>query len=141
MRLLLYSFIISFIWGISPIFYKLLLNNIDMKLFFIINNLIFAFCVIAYMIYYWEHCSIEIKTINSYDILKIILFTIILSFIPTIIYYNLINKHELYMVTALISASPVFTISLSYFLLNENVSKYGVIGLVLICIGIICLTY
>jgi transporter family protein len=139
MKLLLYSFILAVILGISPIIIKLFLNKIDMKLFFILNNIIFGIFIFMYMIYYWENFTSEFKTITIHDTFKIVLYTLVLSFIPTIIYYNLLDRHDLYIVTALISGAPIFTIGLSYMLLNEQITKYSAIGLVCICVGIILL--
>lgn len=139
MELLFYSFIIAFIGGISPIVFKRLLNKIGMKLFFILNSLLFALCVIMYTLYYWEEFTTDIQTITKYDTLNVIMYTFILSFIPTIIYYNLIEKHDVHIVTAFISASPIITISLSYMLLNKKASNESVMGLILISLGIICL--
>ncbi len=92
-----------------------------------------------YMIYYWDNFTSEFKTITIHDTFKIVLYTLVLSFIPTIIYYNLLDRHDLYIVTALISGAPIFTIGLSYMLLNEQITKYSAIGLVCICVGIILL--
>lgn len=139
MELLLYSFILSIILGTSPIVLKLFLNKIDVKFFFIMNNILFAICVFMYTIFYWEQFTSELKTISTNEILTIVLYTFSLSFIPTIIYYNLLEKHELYIVTALISGAPIFTIGLSYMLLNEKITKYSTYGLIFICIGIILL--
>jgi drug/metabolite transporter (DMT)-like permease len=74
------------------------------------------------------------------DTLTIGAIAIILSFIPNIIYYNLINDHDSYVVTALVNSAPVFTVGLSYLLLKENITKYGMLGVVLIIVGVFCLS-
>lgn len=140
MDLLFYSLIVSLFWGISPVFYKMIMNKVDTKLTFIINNIFFTLGVIAYTIYYWDQIKSDVKSISMRDTLAIGAIAIILSFIPNVIYYHLMNEHDSYIVSALVNSAPIFTVGLSYLLLKENITKYGMLGVVLIIIGVICLS-
>ena len=140
MNLIFYSLIVSLFWGISPVFYKMIMSKVDTKLTFIINNLFFTLGVLGYTIYYWDQIKTDVQNISMRDTLAIGAIAIILSFIPNIIYYNLINDHDSYVVSALVNSAPIFTVGLSYLLLKENVSKYGILGVVLIIVGVCCLS-
>ena len=136
MNLLLYSFIISLFWGISPILYKIVLNKIDIKTTFIINNIFFTLGVISYTIYYWNEFSTDIKSISIKDTLSIGAISLLLSFIPNIIYYNLLKDHDSSVVSALINSSPIFTVAISYLFLGNKISNYNILGIILIVCGI-----
>jgi uncharacterized membrane protein len=140
MNLIFYSLIVSLFWGISPVFYKMIMSKVDTKLTFIINNLFFTLGVLGYTFYYWDQIKVDVQNISMRDTLTIGAIAIVLSFIPNIIYYNLINDHDSYVVTALVNSAPVFTVGLSYLLLKENITKYGMLGVVLIIVGVFCLS-
>ena len=64
-----------------------------------------------------------------------------MSFIPNILYFYLLKEHDSYVVSALVNSAPVFTVLISYFLLKEKLTKYGIIGIILIVGGIVCLSF
>ncbi len=132
--------IVSLFWGMSPVFYKMVMNKVDNKVTFIINNIFFTLGVIGYTLYYWDQIKSEIQNISMRDTLTIGVLSILLSFVPNIIYYNLINNHDSYIVSALVNSAPIFTVGLSYWLLQENVTKYGMLGVILIIVGVYCLS-
>jgi len=140
MELIFYSLIVSLFWGISPVFYKMIMNKVDTKVTFIINNLFFTLGVIVYTIYNWDQIKSDIKLISMHDTMAIGVMAIVLSFIPNLIYYHLMNEHDSYIVSALVNSAPVFTVGLSYLLLKENITKYGMLGVVLIIVGVIFLS-
>ena len=141
MNLLFYSMIVSLFWGISPVLYKMMMTKMDTKITFIINNIFFALAVIGYTIYYWDDIKTDITTTSLRDIISVGAISIILSFIPNVIYYNLLNHHDSYIVSALVNSAPIFTVGISYLLLKENVTKYGILGVILIIIGVACLSF
>lgn len=141
MNLIFYSLIVSLFWGISPVFYKMIMSKVDTKLTFIINNIFFTLGVFVYTYYYWDQIKVDAQNISMRDTLAIGAIAIVLSFIPNIIYYNLINDHDSYIVSALVNSAPIFTVAVSYLLLKENITKYGMLGVVLIIIGVCCLSF
>lgn len=141
MNLLFYSMIVSLFWGISPVLYKMMMTKMDTKITFIINNIFFTLAVIGYTIYYWDDVKTDIKTISVHDTIAVGAISIILSFIPNVIYYNLLNQHDSHIVSALVNSAPIFTVGISYLLLRENVTKYGILGVILIIFGVACLSF
>ncbi len=140
MNLFLYSAIVSFCWGLSPVLYKLLMTKMDIKVTFVINSLFFTLAVIAYTIYYWNDIKSNLKTTSVRDIALLGGISVILSFIPNIIYFNLLNQYDSYVVTALVNTAPIFTVGMSYLILKERVTKYDILGVVLIIIGVFFLS-
>lgn len=141
MNLLLYSMIVALLWGISPILLKSVMNKIDIKLVFILNSLFFIIGVIGYTIYYWNDIKISSKMISVNDIFLLALAAIVFSFIGNVIYFNLLNNYDSYIVLALVSSSPIFTLFISYVVYQENITTTTIVGILLVIIGIACLSY
>ena len=140
MNLFLYSTIVSLCWGLSPVLYKLLMNNVDIKVTFVINSLFFTLAVICYTIYYWNDIKSNLQTTSVWDICFLGLISVVLSFIPNIIYFNLLNQYDSYVVNALVSTSPIFTVGMAYLILKERVTKYDILGVILIITGVFFLS-
>ena len=140
MNLFLYSTIVSLCWGLSPVLYKLLMNNVDIKVTFVINSLFFTLAVICYTIYYWNDIKSNLQTTSVSDICFLGLISVVLSFIPNIIYFNLLNQYDSYVVNALVSTSPFFTLGMAYLILRESITKYDILGVILIITGVFFLS-
>jgi len=137
MNLILSTLIISFLWGMSPIAYKKVLTNVDNKLVFILNSFFYTLCIILYTIYYWSSIKEEYSKIKTNDIYIVAIISIIMSFIPNIIYFYLLKHYDSSIVTILVSSSPIFTIAISYFIFLEKKTRNEMIGVSLIILGII----
>jgi drug/metabolite transporter (DMT)-like permease len=141
MNLLIFSMVISILWGIQPILYKMLLNKTDLKLFFVTVNYTLLIGVIIYTIYYWKDINDAYQKINVSELYKIGLIALISSFIPNLIYYNLLNYHQSHLVSALSSCGPIFTVLISFFILKENINKMDLFAVSFIIAGIFLLSY
>jgi len=71
MDLIFYSLIVSLFWGISPVFYKMIMSKVDFKLTFVINSLFFTLGVLGYTWYHWDQMKADIKNISTRDTLAI----------------------------------------------------------------------
>ena len=69
----------------------MIMSKVDTKITFILNNIFFTIGVIGYTWYYWDQIKTDIKTISIRDTLAIGTIAILFSFIPNVIYYNLIK--------------------------------------------------
>lgn len=141
MNLILLTLIISVLWGISPIAFKKVLVNIDNKLIFILNSFFYTLCVILYTIYYWSSIKEEYSKIKTNDIYIVAIISIFMSFIPNIIYFYLLKHYDSSIVTILVSSSPIFTVAISYFIFSEKKTRNEIIGIGLILLGIIFISF
>jgi len=132
---------IALLWGVSPIAHKTMIGKIDTKMVFILNSMFYTLCIIGYTIYYWKHLKTEVPKLTSKDIYTVGGISIIMSFIPNILYFYLLKHHDSYLVSALVNSAPIFTVLVSYFLLKNPISNYGIFGVILIIGGIICLSF
>lgn len=79
--------------------------------------------------------------ISVNDIFLLALAAIVFSFIGNVIYFNLLNNYDSYIVLALVSSSPIFTLFISYVVYKENITTTTIVGILLVIIGIVCLAY
>ena len=133
------SFIIAFIWGISPVLFKFILQkNMPSYVIILIQASVYLFSSIIYIfvyknneIYYDLH-----KNINYIPFLIIISFFSV--YVANVLYiYGLENKANVNMMSIIVSLAPAITIIFSYFILYEIISFKELIGFLLIFIGLI----
>lgn len=140
MNLLFYSMFVALLWGVSPIAHKTMIGKMDTKMVFVLNSAFYTLCIIGYTVYYWNHFKEQAPKIESKNLYYLGAISIAMSFLPNILYFYLLKHHDSYVVSALVNSAPIFTVLVSYFILNEKISKYGLMGIMLIIGGIICLS-
>jgi drug/metabolite transporter (DMT)-like permease len=84
--------------------------NVDTKIVFIINSFFYTCCIIIYTIYYWYHIKEHFIKLKNSDIYKIALISVILSFIPNLIYFYLLKNYNASIVPTLVNSAPFFTV-------------------------------
>ena len=135
--LILLPLFIAFLYGMEPFIYKHLLQNISKQSIILWTSFINLFFSAIYAYYYRN----EIKKDNiSLKILIILSALVILTiFITDVIYYHIIEKNSVSVPVVLIYTAPMFTLLLGMLFLNENISKYEVLGIIFVIIGILIL--
>lgn len=142
MNALFLTFIVALLWGISPIIVKHgLNNNINVNTIFFINTLIYIICGGTYALLYKNDIQDDLTISNSYILLLLTINAFFAIFVANTMYYLLIQKNNTAIVTALAYSSPVFTVILSYFLLKEKLNVETFIGICLVYIGILIISF
>jgi drug/metabolite transporter (DMT)-like permease len=130
---------IAFIFGVSPIIHKYIFNTVPSmtpQLLFIFGGITYFLFTIVYALYERQPILDNIKTIPLSTIV-IFLVGSSMSFFANYLYFNIISKNASYLVSSLIFISPLFTLALSYLLLNEQITLMSVIGVLFIVSGVI----
>lgn len=138
---LILALFIAFLWGMSPIIHKVALHKISPPTALVISSIFYMSCVVVYAMIYKDTI---IKDVHALDvrIMCMLAFTsIVCGFLSNIIYFGIIKKYESHIVSALIYACPIFTLIFASLFLRERISRFGVIGVVLITLGVICLAF
>jgi len=52
-----------------------------------------------------------------------------------------LKDNHSHIISALDSSAPFFTLLIAYFLLNEKVNVFGILGTILIVLGVVCISY
>uniref|UniRef100_A0A6C0J0B7 EamA domain-containing protein n=1 Tax=viral metagenome TaxID=1070528 RepID=A0A6C0J0B7_9ZZZZ len=137
--ILFITLFIAFLWGIQPICHRYLEKDIDFMSLFIITWIFSTIIII--IIYIWHYDKVYSTFINIKNkdiyIIIIIAFTIIIS---KYLYFNIIYNYNITIFSSICYSSPLFTLILAYFLLNENINLQQIIGIILILFGSLLLT-
>lgn len=134
---ILLGLLIAIVWGLAPVLQKQVLNNISPITIMLLINIIITVCVIIFSLFYKNQIQTDLQNI-SYKNLQIILFVgIICSFIPGIIYYNILDKWDSSRVVITTSLYPIFTLVFANLILNESIPRELYIIALLISIVII----
>lgn len=141
MNVLFFTFIVALLWGISPIVVKYGMNkNINVNTFFFINTLIYVICGGLYSLVYKTDIEKDLTTSNASILILLTINAFFAVFLANTIYYILIQSNNTAIVTALSYSSPLFTVILSYFLLEEKLSIQTFLGIITIYFGIILIS-
>ncbi len=136
---MIFAFIIAIISGITPIIYKIILNDLSYHTVLIFSGLTVFIASLFYSIFYYKEISLDIKT-YPHKLLFIVLYAFIGSFIVKVLYYYTIKHTDnVAKITTIMALYPLITLILSYYILYDDISTYNIIGILLIIIGLVFL--
>ena len=142
MNVIFLTFLVALLWGISPIVVKYGLNkNINVNTIFFINTLIYMVCGGLYAFMKKSDIQDDLTTSNVYVLLLLTINAFFAVFVANTIYYLLIQSNNTAIVTALSYSSPIFTVILSYFLLEEKMTLQTFLGIIMIYCGILIISF
>jgi len=141
MDVIVYTLIISFLWGLSTVIHKNVLSRVNPLLVMVIGAYSYIFCMTLLMLYNWKDISKDFKKLSNNDFLVISGTSVFTGFLANIIYYYILKDHSSYIVAALVNSSPVFTFIISYLFIKEKITFYSLFGLIFIIVGILFLSY
>jgi drug/metabolite transporter (DMT)-like permease len=136
------ALVTSFLWGIQPVLHKYSLQKFDGSTIMLLTSFIYfiAIFITFFMIKNQSIIIKDIKKMNSKDLTLITCTGIFTAFLTNVIYFYILKDHESSIISALIYSSPVFTLIVSYLFLNEKLESIGIIGILLILAGVICIS-
>jgi drug/metabolite transporter (DMT)-like permease len=130
-------------WGIQPIIHKYIFNTqaVSAVTMMVLGSFIYFVCSFVYFLKQRNIVVNDIKQMNIMTITLLVFSAIIAGFFANYLYFSVIQKHDSYLVSALVFSSPFFTLVFSYLLLQEHVSTLAVIGVISIVFGVILLAF
>lgn len=145
-EIVLIAICVTFIYGFSPITYKLLVidNNIKFETYLFITSIIFFLSTMIYILIFNDFTLIynQISNFKSSLLLLLIINIFIVTFFSQILYcYILQNINTVSKVTIIIGLYPIITLILSILILNEKINLKTLIGFILAIIGISIIFY
>ena len=133
------AFIIAFLWGVSPVLFKFILQkNIPPYIIIFFQAFVYLCSIIIYIIVY-EYNDIY-KDLQQN--IKYVPYLIIISFfsvyVANMLYIlALENKANVNIMSLIISLAPVITLISSFYILQEKLSIKALIGFFIIFVGLI----
>jgi uncharacterized membrane protein len=64
-----------------------------------------------------------------------------MSLFSRIIYYDILKHHESSLISSITCCAPLFTLFIAYLFLEERIKIQGILGIILIVIGVILISY
>ena len=131
----------AFLWGVSPIITKGLIAKYHRYTIMVLFSATYFLCLLLGMYYYDKVFMKDLAKLSLNDILLILVQGVVILFFGNVIYYYVLKDNDCSIITALQSCSPFFTLILAYWLLNEKIHLTGLIGIALIVMGVIFISY
>jgi drug/metabolite transporter (DMT)-like permease len=135
------ALLIATLWGISPVITKYLLKNYKRYTLMILFSAIYFLSLILCLPFYNKQFFNDLEKFTRKDMLIVLFQGTFILFFANVIYYYILKDNNTSMVIALESISPLITLILAYYLLNEKINVNGIIGIILIILGVICICY
>lgn len=141
LHFILISLFISVLWGATPIVIKSLTKKLNISSIIFFEGLLYFFFLLCYAYKYKDNITKDVVKIDHIDLFKIFFASVICGLIGNILYIYVLENHDSYITTALVSVSPFFTLLLAYYFTKENITFYGVLGVIFIVFGIMLIAY
>lgn len=129
-----FGILVALLWGIQPIVLKGLVNKLSPESILALTTILNFLFIFFYILFNRKTISSDYQKIDSYDLLKLFLLTLICSFVANILYFNLLGNHEPSIIIALVYSAPIFTILLS----GKNLDIYKKLAII---VNVFCLYY
>ena len=145
-EIILLSICVTFIYGFSPITYKLLIidNNVNFETYLLITSIILFLSTLIYILIFYNFNNIynEIISFNGNLLLLIIVNIFIVTFFSQILYFYIVkNVDKVHKITIIIGLYPIITLILAVLILNEKITFRTLVGFILALIGITIIFY
>ena len=139
---IIYSFIIAFILGITPIIYRYYFKYIASETILFIYGIVFFISSLIIYLSTYNVINSNFQTEKN-KIIYIFLLGFISLFIPTYLYYQFVTVDNVNLITtiAIISIFPIITFIFAHYLLKYKFKLNNIIGILLIYFGIVCFIY
>lgn len=141
-EILLIGFLISLLWGLSPILTKERMSKIDYEIILLLDIFLYFILIFFYILYKNESIKERLLKIDLKTLLITLFAGIFCTFIPGYLYVYCLDKSDnTAIVCAIVGISPLFTLIISYLYLNEKITLASIMGILLIVIGIVIISY
>jgi drug/metabolite transporter (DMT)-like permease len=142
LRAVVLSLFVAFLWALNIIIQKYQINqSINPKTVVVIGAITYATCMLFFFIYHYHIIATDIKKTNINHIALIAFGAIVGTFLGSMLFVHLLEKHNSSLVTALAYTTPVFVLLLAFFILKEKLDRVKILGIFLTVIGIMLICY
>tara|TARA_B000000477_G_C6095494_1_gene229682 strand:+ start:2790 stop:3242 length:453 start_codon:yes stop_codon:yes gene_type:complete len=140
--MLIYYLIVNILWGMGPIFDKVILKEINILTLMLLSSFIYLLILLIISIKYKNVIKKDIKNIkNKNKIYIIIIISVIFLLLGNYGYLKIIENDNASIAAIVTSLYPIITLIIGYNYLNENLTLEEFIGFILILMGIIFINY
>lgn len=131
---------IAFLWGLHPIVNKYLLNKYEPFTIMLLASLVYFISMAVVSTIWMKEIKSDLNKMTTTDFTVLSLLAFFAIFIANTLYYYILRGNTSSIVSALIFSGPAFTLIISYFILKEKLSLYGLLGILSIILGVILIS-
>ena len=132
---ILFSFISMFCWGVTPLFVKLGLKEVEPHIGLAIGSATTTIILFGWMLA--DGGLSKLNQVSSTALIFLIIEAMLASFLGDLSYFIAIKNGQVSVVAAILSCSPLVTVILCALFLHEALTVTKVGGALLIVVGII----
>lgn len=130
------AIVISVLYGIAGIPASMLVSKLPQPVVMVITSSIYFVLACLYCCN-TQHNLNEI-TIDKNVIIPALILGVLCTWLPNVIYYNILNDKNTTLISSISSIYPIWTLVFSYFFLsNTKINSSLIIGVILIIMGVI----
>jgi drug/metabolite transporter (DMT)-like permease len=135
------AFVIAFLWGISPVLFKYILQqNIPSYIIILTQASVYLLSSIIYIIIYERNDIYGDIQKNSRYIPFLIVISFFSVYVANVLYiFALDNKANVNIMSLIVSLAPVITLISAYLIFQEILPIKVLIGFFIIFIGLVCI--
>jgi drug/metabolite transporter (DMT)-like permease len=131
----------AFLWGVSPIIGKRLLQNNSRYTIMFLISFIYFMCLLISLPFFQHEFLKDLEKMAVDDVFLLLFQGLFVVFISNVTFYYVLKHNDAAIVNAIESICPLITLLLGYWLLNEKIGHMGTIGIILIVLGVFCISY
>jgi uncharacterized membrane protein len=134
---------VAFLWGVQPAVYKHVLKRVDPKVVMTVSGAFYLACLLAFAAFNHGVVARGVRALGWSDVTWIGLTCVFTVFLANVIYVHVLQKHASHVVSALVYASPAFTLAVAWLFLKgeESLTPSSVAGVALITLGVVLLAF
>ena len=137
-----FALLVAFLWGVQPLIHKVVLKTVGFKTVMFVGGLVYFVCLVVFAAFCWTDISSDLSNkLDAKSFALIALASFMSAFVANLLYLYVLKDHKSYVVSALIYVSPVFTLALAASVLREKVTAVGAVGVLLIVVGVILVSF
>lgn len=135
------ALVISFVWGVTPLVHRYFLGKVSVDTLLVLNGLFYGIAIFWLALTQLPRISRELQALHRMHIATIAMTALVGLFLAHYAYFHLLSEQPGFWVAAFVAISPMFTLGLSYWFLQERMTPSAVIGVVLIVTGVVFLMH
>jgi len=135
-------FILTLCWGFQPFFKKKPLEKLTSLEFYCIEYLFYFIPILFYFLYLYHTTKFNcISKLDKNDIIYFLL-VVFTGTIGGITFANLLKQNNAsYVIPSVQPLIIVCTLIFGYFIFNESLDMYQIMGSILVICGLLCINY
>lgn len=140
MNVFLLVLVVVICWTFISFFKKKPLKKFSALEFYCIEYFFYLIPIILYLIYLYNETKFSfIEKIDKEDIQYFMLIILTGTIGGLVFTYLLKNENVTYVISSILPGEVVLTLILGYFLFQENINNYQLLGIFLVVMGIMCI--